>query len=105
MSCIFGCVHFFFLDGRVPLALRASQHLIALAHQVDSKSWLRKAHSMTVILHADTGDVGEALVDYSKPLDMAIDATDRDWAMGVILNIGVALTYRGISRESSPCLQ
>jgi putative two-component system response regulator len=105
MSCICDCVHFFFLDGRVPLALRASRHLAALAHQVNSKSWLRKAHNMKGILHADIGDVGEALVDYSKALDIATDAKDRDGEVVVLLNIGVALNYSGLYREAIPCLQ
>src|SRR5258706_12731415 len=68
MSCLFDCVHFFYLTGHAPIALRASQHLVSLAERVNSRSWLRKAHNMAGILHADTRDGAEALVAYSKDL-------------------------------------
>src|SRR5262245_32538233 len=68
LSCAFDCGLFFYLTGRTPLALQAARQLSSLAHRADSKQWIRKAHNLFGMVHADVGGVAEAVLDYSKAL-------------------------------------
>ncbi len=105
MSCLFDCVHFFYITGYASLALQAAGQLRSLARLTGNKKWIRKAHNMAGIVNADCGNVAEAIYEHSCALAIANGIGDSEGELLGFINLGVALNYAGLYREALPCLQ
>jgi putative two-component system response regulator len=57
------------------------------------------------LISAELGNVGEALVQYSKALEISRELRDIEDETKLLNNLGTALNYAGLYREAIPCFQ
>jgi putative two-component system response regulator len=103
MQCVRDCLSFFYTSGLLKEGLAAAEHLKTLATQVESKPWTRLADTLAGVIHGDMGNVAEAVLHYSRALDVAMTLQDVDGEISVLVNLGSALNYGGLYREAIPC--
>lgn len=96
--------HFYVCDVRSD-ALIAASALNQLAEVVNNKKWLRVAASQLGIVHADLGNVPDAVAHYSRALSIARELRDLNGQVITWINLGTALNYAGLYREAIPCFE
>lgn len=104
MSCLFDSGAFLFANRYDAEALDCARQLNQLAKQAGNKFWLRKAYMLQGIAFSHIGDLGEAVLQYTKALEMAREAGEPQGEVAVLSNLGTTLNYAGLYREAIPCL-
>ena len=102
MSCLCDCGYFFYTSGFAFDAIQTVRQLERLAAKSQDKVWLRRAHSLAGVVHADVGNIAEAFVRYSAAFTLAREMGDVEAEVGVLINLGVAMNYAGLYREAIP---
>jgi len=64
---------------------------------------MRRIEMYGGVVHADLGNVAEAIVRQSKALEIARGAEDLAGEVSVLCNLGAALIYSGLYSEAIPC--
>jgi response regulator RpfG family c-di-GMP phosphodiesterase len=105
MTCLFECGLFLYTNGHGLEALEAVRQLDSLANQTKNMKWIRKAGNLSGLVYMDLGNVADAVIRYSKALDVAREIGDVDGEAAVLCNLGGALNAGGFYRESIPCLK
>lgn len=105
MECLLHCITFFYTNGFSKSAFEAARNLDVLASRSRNQIWIRKAKSTNGVVLADAGDIAGALVYYEQALSLAREAGERVGEVGVLNNLGGALTYGGLSNEAMACFQ
>ena len=103
MTCLCDSGQYLFSNGRPAEALIAGAHCEALARQVENKDFLSKAQTLQAMANAELGNVGQAVVQCSSALDIAIEIDHFTRQISVLVNLGIALNYGGLYREAIPC--
>lgn len=103
MSCLFDCGAYFYANQFDADALECANQICLLARQSSNQFWVRKGLMLAGIAHAHLGDVGEAVLQFSRSLGVAREMGDRDGEASVVSNLGLALNYAGLYREAIPC--
>jgi len=105
LSCLWDAAQYFYFNGQLVRALTSASALSALANFTASAYWKRRSALMLGVVHADMGNVGDAIMQYSQALDLARVQRDIDGEVSVLGNLGVALNYGALYREAIPCLR
>jgi response regulator RpfG family c-di-GMP phosphodiesterase len=105
VKCLLDSGHFLFSNGYNREALEAVRLGRDLATRAKKQRWIRKAETLGGIIHADVGNVAEAVICHSNALTIARDIGDLAGEVIVFLNLGVALIYGGLYREAIPCFE
>src|SRR5205085_4592702 len=104
MSCLWESGKFFDMHGLYGPAFEAADQLEELARRSNDTTWLRKSYTFGGIVHAEFGNVAEAVVRHAKSFDLA--ATESTAIQIVVLaNTAVALNYAGLHQEAIQCCQ
>ncbi|HUQ99260.1 MAG TPA: HD domain-containing phosphohydrolase [Gemmatimonadaceae bacterium] len=104
MACLWDSGVFLFSNKYDREALDCARSLLALARQVDSKVWVRKAYTLQGAAFSHMGDPAEALLHYSTAMELAREARDYEAESSILNNLGTTLNYAGLYREAIPCL-
>jgi tetratricopeptide (TPR) repeat protein len=104
MECLCDSAQFLYSNGRTPEALKAAARFEQLAERANNDEWLSRCHQLNGILHADMGNVGEALISYSKGLVSARRTQEIYREVATLNCVGVAYNYGGLYRHALPCL-
>ena len=105
IQCLFDCAAYFYNQG-VPLkALESALCASRLASLSGNPAWLRKACTYSAVMHADIGNLSDALADYARALELCNQLNDHQAKARVLLNVGVALNYAGLYEEAIPCFE
>ncbi len=105
MMCLHKICAYFYCRGNHSAALNAAHLHDSLAAGIGCDSEVRLARNLKGVIHADLGNISEALVFYSQALDIARNLNDIPGECSVLNNIGIALNYSGLYREAIPYLQ
>ncbi len=103
MACFWDSGAFLYSNGYDSQALECAVHLNHLAKQTGNKPWQRRAHTLHGIACAHMGDSGEAVLQYSRALELARETGDREGEALTLTNLGTSLNYSGLYREAIPC--
>jgi tetratricopeptide (TPR) repeat protein len=103
MQCVRDCLFFFYTSGLLKEGLEATEQLKYLAEATQDKSWTRVAQTLAGIIYGDMGNVAEAVLHYSRALEIAVALGDIDAEISVLVNLGSALNYGGLYGEAIPC--
>ena len=104
IECLFGCAIYFYNNGDNEQGLGVTKLLDELARRTDSPYWARRIAMYGGVVHADLGNVAEAIVRQSMALEIARSARDLAGEVSVLCNLGAALIYSGLYSEAIPCL-
>jgi len=103
ITCLYDAAQYYHFSGYAQPAAHVAIELTSLARLAKLKEWERKGETVLGITQADLGNIPEAIIHYSKALEIAGECGDK-LAQGVVLvNLGVALNYAGLFREAIPC--
>jgi putative two-component system response regulator len=105
LACAYDCGTYFFTSGHVGAASAAAAQVNALANRTNSKPWMRKGQAFAGMIHADSGNVADALIHYGLALNLARELQDFDGEVTVLVNLAVALNYGGLYEEAIPYLK
>ena len=105
IECLFGCAIFFYNNGDNEQGLAVAKLLDDLARRTDSPYWARRIAMYGGVVHADLGNVAEAIVRQSAALEISRRANDVAGEISVLCNLGAALIYGGLYNEAIPCLR
>ena len=105
MTCLLDCISFFYTNDVYSMALPAVRVLDGLAKQAQIKQWIRKAESAGGVIHADLGNVAEAVTRLSNALGIARELGDLPGEISSLNNLGTALTYGGLYKEAIRCCE
>jgi putative two-component system response regulator len=105
MTALFDCGAFFLYNRHDREALESATHLEDLALRMQDKHWARKATMLKGIVYAHIGDFGEAVLHYSKALELARELQQTVAQISVLSNLGTAFNYAGLYREAIPCFE
>ena len=103
MACFWDSGAYLFSNGYDSQVLECAVHLSHLAKQTGNKNWLRKAHTLHGVACAHLGDSGEAVLQYSRALELARETGDSRGEALTLTNLGTSLNYAGLYREAIPC--
>jgi putative two-component system response regulator len=103
-NCLSDCVKALYAAGEYAFALDACKEMASIATKVDRVDWSRQADNFAGAMHAERGDLGEAVVCYRTSLETARRLKDISAEVSVLSNLGVAFTYGTLYREAIPCL-
>lgn len=103
MACFWDSGVFLFTNRYDAETLECAQHLSELARQIGNKTWQRKAFMLQGIACAHNGDSGEAVLQYSKALELAREDGEHRAEAAILNNLGTSLNYAGLYREAIPC--
>lgn len=103
LACISDCGKYFYVGGYPDAAIQTAKLAIALASHVNSKPWKRKTLNFLGVVHADRGNVSEALVCYAAALSIARQIEDSEAEISVLMNSGAAFNYAGMFQEAMRC--
>ncbi len=104
LACLWECGKFFEIHGIYGPAIEAIDGLEALARRSGDSVWIRKSHTLGGIIHADFGNVAEALIRHAKSLEMA-PAEGIAIQIAALANAAGALIYGGLHREAITCCE
>lgn len=104
-ECLFDCVRCLYSAGEYQSALVASLEMLAIAKRVDRADWRRIAKNIGGSMHAESGNLSEAVIQYHECLQIARDLNDISGQVSVLGNLGTAFLYATLYREAIPCLQ
>jgi len=104
LSSVYECLKFFFFNGRTDEALEAASEIHRLAAQSDNNEWVLRAEMSRGVIFAEMGQIGEAVLHYSKALEVFPDDRESVATASILINLGVALNYGSLYREAIPCL-
>ncbi|HXS53113.1 MAG TPA: HD domain-containing phosphohydrolase [Usitatibacter sp.] len=76
-----------------------------LARKIESPSATRLGYNLLGMVHADTGNIGEALQCYLESMELAKKIGDAKAQCCVLNNIGTALNYAGLYPEAGSCFR
>jgi response regulator RpfG family c-di-GMP phosphodiesterase len=105
IHCLHACSVFFFQHGHTDAALDSAGLLEHIALQSRSLQALRQAYSVKGVVHADLGNIPEALAQHTCALEVARKMGDAESEGVVLNNLGIAFNYAGLHREAAACLQ
>ena len=105
IECLFGCAVYFYNNGDNEQGLAVTKLLDELARRTDSPYWARRIAMYGGVVHADLGNVAEAIVRQTRALEIARRAGDIAGEVSVLCNLGAALIYGGLYNEAIPCLR
>jgi putative two-component system response regulator len=103
MDCLSDSAQFLYSNGRSSGALVAAARCEQLAKRNTNQEWLAKSQNLLGILHAELGNIGQAVILYSKALDSARSSRDLARELAVLNCLGVAFNYGGLYRQALPC--
>jgi putative two-component system response regulator len=103
MECLCDSAQFLYSNGRTPEALKAAARCQELAERANSHEWVGRSNQLNGILHADIGNVSEALICYSRALDSAQRTREIHREVATLSCVGVAYNYSGLYRHALPC--
>ena len=66
LSCLWEVTQYFYFNGLPAQALSSALALRSLSSLANHQLWMRKAAMMTAVVHADLGNVGDALIDHAR---------------------------------------
>lgn len=104
MECLKQCAQFLYVNGHTLDALVAANQLFSLSRLSQNREWVRRAENVLAIVQADLGNVADAVIHYSRSLDLARELGNFYAEIGTLTNLGVALNYAGLYREAIPFL-
>lgn len=105
LQCLFHCVGYYYneeLQGKALETALQAQHLASL---YGDPGWIRKACTYLAVMHAEVGNLGDALVNYTRALELCNQLEDHSAKALVLVNAGVALNYAGLYQEAIPCFE
>jgi putative two-component system response regulator len=105
IQCLFDCAAYFYNQGIQPKALEAALCAVHLASLSGNLAWMRKACTYSAVMHADVGNLSDALGDYARALELCNQLNDHLAKARVLMNAGVALNYAGLYEEAIPCFE
>jgi len=94
---------YLFSNGRSAEALVAAGKCESLAKRTANDDWLSKSQCLQTIVHAELGNIGQALIQGSNALTIARRTQNTIREISVLINLGIALNYGGLSREAIQC--
>ena len=104
-EALFECYRFFHLNGNRTLAWAAATQMREAARHVKNTYLACKAEMLLGIVHAENHCIGDALIHYSRSIEIA----DRDKHMPSLaatwLNLGNALNYGSLYGDAIPCFK
>ena len=104
LNCLFESGTFFFRSGFASAALKTSTHIESLARRIQDKTWIRKANTLSGIIHSEAGSVAEAVVRYCQALRIAREIGDTFGEVAVLINLASAFIYGSLHHEAIRCL-
>lgn len=104
MECLNQCAQYLYVNGHTIDALIAANQLVSLSRLSQNRQWVRLAESVFAIVQADLGNVADAVIHYSRSLDLARELGNFCAEVCTLTNLGVALNYAGLYREAIPFL-
>jgi response regulator RpfG family c-di-GMP phosphodiesterase len=102
MACLWECGKFFDMHALYGPAIEVAAQLESLARRSNDTVWFRKSQTLAGILHAEFGDVVEALTKHAKSFELAV-AESGSVHVIVLANMSVALLYAGLYHEAIQC--
>jgi putative two-component system response regulator len=103
MECLCDSAQFLYSNGRSTDALAAAVQCEDLAKRTGNQEWISKSQNLQGVLHAELGNIGQAVIQCSKALDIARRTGDLMREVSVINCVGVAMNYGGLYRQAIPC--
>jgi putative two-component system response regulator len=103
MECLCDSAQFLYSNGRSAEALKAAGRCHELAERANSHEWIGRSNQLNGILHADIGNVGEALICYSRALTSAQRTKEMVREVATLSCLGVAYNYGGLYSHALPC--
>jgi putative two-component system response regulator len=102
LNCLFDCGNYFYVGGFPAAAVQTAQLALSLAQRSGLKEWVRKSETLLGIVSADAGNFADALIHYSRAIEIAKETGDRYGEAIVLQGLGVALNYAGLFSEAIP---
>lgn len=99
------CYKFFYISGNYDLALAAANAMEEAANFAQSTHMVCRAEMSAGILHAEHFRIGDALLKYSRVIDIAARHGHHFSHTAAWLNLGNALNYGSLYRDAIPCFQ
>src|SRR6185503_15364002 len=96
---------YLFSNGRSAEALVAAGKCEGLARRTASDDWLSKSQCLQTMVHAELGNIGQALIQGSSALTIARRTKNTIREISVLINLGIALNYGGLYREAIQCFE
>jgi hypothetical protein len=75
------------------------------ASRSEPPTTLVEAQCLQTIVHAELGNIGQALIQGSSALTIARRTQNTIREISVLINLGIALNYGGLSREAIQCFE
>ena len=105
LQCLLDCVAYFHNEGMEGKALETALYAQQLSSVYGNPEWARKASTYLAAIHGEVGNLGDALVNYSRALELCNQLDDQRAKALVLMNVGVALNYAGLYQEAIPCFE
>src|SRR5258705_9305051 len=105
MTCLFDSACFFYINDLGAEALGAVRQLDRMAYCSENKPWIRKSETINGVVHAELGDVAEGIVRLANALEISVTLHSLHGQLPALNNLGSALNYGGLYKESMQCLQ
>jgi putative two-component system response regulator len=95
---------FFYRSGFASAALQTSAEVERLARRIQNKTWIRKASTLSGIVHSEAGNLTEAVMRYCDALRIARELQDPFGEVAVLINLASAFNYGCLHHEAIRCL-
>jgi tetratricopeptide (TPR) repeat protein len=104
-ECLFECIGYFFQLGQESKALESATLLLALAALVGDVQLLRRGHNCLGAIYADQGNLADALVHYSRALDLSRQIDDAWGLAGRGDQYWRSAELRRLVQRGDPCFE
>jgi putative two-component system response regulator len=104
LNCLFESGIYFYRTGFASAALNAAHLVDKLARRINSKPWLRKAGTLSGIVHTEAGNIAEGVMRYCEALRLARETDDKSAEVAVLINLAAAFNYGSLHSEAIFCL-
>lgn len=105
IDCLYDCGWFLSHDGADKAALSAVRQLDELSKRHIDLHRARRIEMLAGIVHAEMGDIAQAVQRHSNALRIARQADDVLGETSTLINLGIALNYGGLFKEAISCLK